>query len=149
MTPAEMKTGARTGARARGALIVGRLEALRARQVRRRVPRRTGPLPTEAAGGKAAAQEALQAARRRKESLAMQARRLCEDVCREAMGRRRKSLHKDLCAALTLRLMRDTQTTCDRPPAHTRSTWKVIRALDRAEALLLRLVSRGASGHAG
>lgn len=143
----QQKTGARTGTGARGVLIVQRLEALRARQIGRRTARRAGPLPTEARRVKLAALEAQAAAWRRKESGASQARGLCHEICQEALRARRKSLGGDLEAALVLRMLSGSSATCDRP--HTRGTWKVIRALDRAEALLLRLASRGVSGHAG
>lgn len=145
----QQKTRARMGRGARVALIVQRLEALRARQISRRAPRRAGPLPTEARRAKLAALEAQAAAGRRKESGATQARWLVRDICREALRARRKSLGGDLEAALLLRMLSGSSATCDRPPAHTKGTWKVIRALDRAEALLLRLVSRGALSHAG
>lgn len=133
-------------------LTIARLEALTEKQRLRR-PKRRPRLPTVSAPAKA--QEAAFAAlctryeaNRKKEPLATQIRTLTERLCFTALTTKRRSLEPVHSSVSTHRLIERGGNCWVENCPRLKETGPAIRSLDRAEALLTRLVWRGAERQA-
>lgn len=128
-------------------LTLARLEALAEKQ--RLMQPRSRRLPTVSAAEKArqgalAETHARYEQRQKKEPLAKQIKSLAQAVCRASFQSRRRSLHAACLSAFAAQMAGGYVEELPR----VRETGPAIRSLDRAEALLTRLVWRGAEWQA-
>ena len=133
-------------------LTIARLEALTEKQ-RVRLPR-SRRLPSVSAAEKArqadeAQRTALTERRRKKKPLATQITDLTEHLCLMALLKNRPSLKPGFFTAVFHRAAeRMGNSGLEGLPPRVRETGPTMRSLDRAEALLTRLVWRGAEAQA-